>query len=109
MNDKRLGWLHGQIKTPPFSKAARSEAGTLLRRVQRGEKLSMPRSRPMPVIGPRCHELRLKDRTHTWRVIYRIDADEVLVVDVFDKDTQETPQRVIDACKRRLREYDAQH
>jgi hypothetical protein len=37
------------------------EGGMLLRRLQRGETLSMPESRPMPTIGPRCHELRVDD------------------------------------------------
>jgi len=30
-SDKPLVWLHGEIKTPPFSRAARIEAGYLLR------------------------------------------------------------------------------
>jgi len=51
-NDKPLVWLRGGIKTPPFSQNARLEAGFLLRKLQRGEKLSMPHSRPMPSIGP---------------------------------------------------------
>ena len=73
--DKPLAWLHGDIQTPPFSAAARLEAGFLLRRIQRGHKLGLPHSRPMPSIGPRCHELRIKDETHTWRIIYRIDPE----------------------------------
>ena len=44
--DRPLAWLHGEIKTPPFSAAARIEAGVLLRRLQRGESLAMPHSRP---------------------------------------------------------------
>jgi hypothetical protein len=56
-----LVWLRGEVKTPPFSAAARLEAGTLLRRLQGGERLSMPHSRPMPSIGSRCHELRIVD------------------------------------------------
>ena len=59
--DKPLIWLHGEIKTPPLSVSARIEAGVLLRRLQRGEGLSLPESRPMPTIGPRCHELRIGD------------------------------------------------
>jgi hypothetical protein len=35
--DKPLVWLHGQIKTPPFSQAGRLKAGFLLRALQRGE------------------------------------------------------------------------
>ena len=52
-----LVWLRGEIKTPPFTAEARVEAGHLLRLVQLGWKLGMPRSRPMPTIGPKCHEL----------------------------------------------------
>jgi hypothetical protein len=33
--EKPLVWLHGEEKTPPFSKEARLEAGFLLRRLQR--------------------------------------------------------------------------
>ena len=104
--DKPLVWLHGELKTPPFSSDARVEAGTLLRRLQRGETLALPHSRPMPVIGQRCHELRIPDQDVTWRVIYRVDVDAVIVGEVFAKKTQATPQPVSDVCKRRLRQYD---
>ena len=60
--DKPLVWLHGEVKTPPFSPEGRIDAGMLLRRLQRDEKLSLPHSRPMPVIGARCHELRIPAR-----------------------------------------------
>ena len=48
---KPLVWLRGRVKTPPFSVGARLEAGLLLRRLQRGDALSLPHSRPMPSIG----------------------------------------------------------
>jgi len=67
--DKPLVWLHGEIKSPPLSLAARLETGLLLRRLQRGEKLAMPYSRPMPSIGARCHELRINDEKATWRIV----------------------------------------
>jgi len=60
-NDKPLVWLHGEVKTPPFTKEARLEAGLLLRRLQKGEKIALPHSRPMPGLGARCHELRIND------------------------------------------------
>lgn len=107
MADKPLVWLHGEVKTPPLSKDARIEAGVLLRRVQRGEKLSLPHSRPMPVIGHRCHELRIVDEKKTWRIIHRIDADAIVIAEVFAKTTRTTPLQVINNCKRRLRDYDA--
>ena len=104
--DKLLIWLKGEIRTPPFSYTARLEARYLLRQLQQGEKLSLPRSRPMSSIGRRCHELRIDDANATWRIIYRIDSDAVIVLEVFSKKTQRTPKAVVNTCKRRLRNYD---
>jgi len=104
--DKRLAWLHGEVKTPPFSKAARIEAGFLLRRLQRGESLSMPQSRPMPSIGARCHELRINDASNNWRLVYRIDTDAIVILEVFARKTRATPKAVIATCRKRLKEYD---
>src|SRR5258708_38665319 len=104
--DKPLVWVHGEIKTPPFSAEARIETGVLLRRLQRGELISLPHSRPMPSIGSRCYELRVLDRDEAWRVIYRIDSDAIVLVDVFSKKTRQTPSQVIERCKARLRHYD---
>jgi phage-related protein len=103
---KPLVWLRGEIKTPPFSLEGRVEAGTLLRRLQEGESLGMPHSRPMPSIGPNCHELRVRDKGHNWRIIYRIDGDAIVIVEVFSKKTQQTPPSVITGCKQRLTRYD---
>ena len=104
--DKPLVWLHGEVKTPPFSQTARIEAGLLLRRLQAGENLGLPHSRPMPSIGHGCHELRINDRNVTWRVVYRVDSDAIVIVEVFKKSMVKTPPQVIDACKRRLKMYD---
>ena len=106
-SDKPLVWLHGQIKTPPFSSAARIEAGFLLRSLQAGELLSMPQARPMPSIGRHCYELRIRDQNETWRIIYRIDSDAIIIAEVFKKRTRQTPKRIIDICKRRLQHYDS--
>ena len=103
---KPLVILNGEIKTPPFSAAARIEAGYALRRLQQGETLAIPLSRPMPSIGARCAELRIVDADVTWRIMYRVDADAVLVAHVFAKKTQATPKAVIDVCKARFKAYD---
>jgi phage-related protein len=97
IDDKPLVWLHGQVKTPPFSKAARLETG---------EKLSLPWSRPMPSISTRCHELRITDETSIWRIVYRIDHDAIVIIEVFQKQKQQTPKEIIATCKHRLRLYD---
>jgi phage-related protein len=105
--DKPLVWLHGEVKSPPLTAAARLEAGLLRRRLQRGERFELPHSRPMPGIGPRCHELRIPDETVTWRIVCRVDPDAVVIVDVFAKKTRKTPGPVGEACRRRLRTYDS--
>ncbi len=105
--DKPLVWLHGEVRTLPLTATARAEAGLLLRMLQRGESLGLPRSRPIPGIGSRCHELRIVEEAATWRIVYRIDADAIVVAEVFAKKAQATPKLVIDACRRRLSAYDA--
>ena len=104
--DKPLAWLHGEIKTPPFSHTARIEAGYLLRRLQQGEVLRMPHSRPMAVIGPRCDELRINDLGRTWRVVYHVASDAIVILEAFAKKTPTTPKAVIESCRRRLKEYE---
>jgi phage-related protein len=63
-------------------------------------------SRPMPSIGTGCYELRVRDEGKQCRLIYRLDADAILVLDLFRKTTQKTPKPAIDRCRRRLRQYD---
>jgi phage-related protein len=104
--DKPLVWLRGEVKSPPFSAAARLEAGVLLRQLQQGTALKMPHSRPMPTIGRRCHELRIVDATATWRIVYRTDPDAIVIAGVFSKKTPQTPKQVIVDCQRQLRRYD---
>lgn len=77
-----------------------------MRRLQRGEKLRMPHSRPMPALGPRCGELRITDASATWRVLYRLDPDAVIILEVFTKKTEATPKTVLETCAARLRQYD---
>ena len=65
----------------------------------------MPHSRPMPVLGPHCHELRVRDGGADWRIVYRLDPDAIVILEVFSKKTRATPKPVIETCIRRLREY----
>jgi phage-related protein len=100
--DKPLVWLRGEVKTPPFGQQARVEAGFLLRRVQAGQLLGLPESRPMPDIGPACHELRITDGPVSWRIVYHITPDAIVILDVFAKKTAATPKQVLVACRKRL-------
>jgi phage-related protein len=105
-NDKPLVWMNAEVKSPPFSRGARLETGFLLRKLQKGQMLEMPHSRPMPAIGEQCHELRIVDADATWRIIYRIDSDAVVILDVFSKKSRTTPRSAIARARKRLREYD---
>lgn len=103
--DKPLVWLHGEVKSPPFSSEARLEAGFLIRKIQKGDNLSLPHSRPMPMVGKSCHELRIVDVNNTWRIVYHQAEDAIVILEVFAKKTQQTPKKVIDICKIRLISY----
>ena len=105
--EKPVVWLHGEVKTPPFTQAARLEVGLLLRRLQQGENIGLPQSRPMPSIGAHCHELRVRDENKNWRIMYRINDDAIVVADVFSKTTRETPKSVIENCQRRVKKFDS--
>src|SRR5881409_2979159 len=96
--DKPLVWLRGEIKTPPFGPDARIEAGFLLRRLQRGESLSLPHSRPMPAIAAGCHELRIVDAKLNWRIMYHIATDAIVILDVFHKQTAATQTPLVSAA-----------
>jgi len=102
---KPLRLLHGQIKSPPVSQAARREIGFLIRQLQEGLSLGMPASRQMPSIESGCHELRVTDEGHEWRLIYSVEPDAILVLEIFKKTTKQTPKRVVEACRKRVREY----
>jgi phage-related protein len=66
----------------------------------------MPSAEPLPIVGPRCGALRVRDEQHNWRIMYRVDPTTVLVIDVYDKKTRKIPDEIIDQCKKRLKEYD---
>jgi phage-related protein len=103
---KPVAWLHGEIKTPPFTDDGRREAGELLRLLQEGERLGMPQAESLPSVGARCGAIRVRDGEHNWRIMYRIDSDAVLVLEVYAKKTRKIPDEVIQRCQRRLKSYD---
>ena len=103
---KPLRWLAGEVKTPPMSLEARREFGFLLRRLQQGERPSLPHSRPMPSIGKACHELRVTDQGKTWRLFYKIDDEAIVILGVAEKKTQQSPTAIINACKKRRKSYE---
>lgn len=86
-----------------FLKGARRAAGYQLDRVQRG--LEPDDWKPMQAIGPGVRELRIRDRSGAFRVIYLATlADRVAVLHAFQKKTQRTAKRDIETAARRFRE-----
>ena len=72
-------------------------------RLERGQMLTMPLSRPMPSIGKSVHELRFRDRTGIFRVIYFLaGAGSIYLIHAFKKKTQATPSHNILVAQERL-------
>ena len=83
----------------------REDLADALSRLEEGQKLSMPLSRPMPSIGKNIHELRLKDRTGAYRVFYFLRVKhEIVLLHAFKKKAQQTPFHVIEVVRKRLKE-----
>jgi phage-related protein len=73
--------------------------------LQVGHSLTMPLSRPMPVLGAGAAELRIRDAAGIFRAFYVVKvADAVLIFHAFAKKTQKTPDREIELGKKRLKE-----
>jgi len=83
------------------------EAGELLRALQEGQVLSMPHAEALPSLGARCGALRVRDAGQNWRIMYRLDKDVVVILEVYGKKTPKIPDEVIDRCKDRLKSYDS--
>jgi phage-related protein len=84
-----------------FPNDARQDAGYQLDKVQRG--LQPDDFKPMPTIGKGVEEIRIRDESGIYRVIYtaRI-ANAVFVLHAFQKKTQRTSQREIEIARARF-------
>jgi phage-related protein len=86
-----------------FPVEARQDAGYQLDKVQRG--LQPDDFKPMPTIGKGVEEIRIRDDSGSYRVIYTARfADAVFVLHAFQKKTQRTLQRDIAIAKARFSE-----
>lgn len=78
----------------------------LLRLLQEGEQLEMPQAEPLPDVGPGCGALRVRDAEHNWRIMYRIDSECVLILEVYSKKSRKIPTEVFRRCKQRIKQYE---
>ena len=88
-----------------FPEGIRGDLADALARLDAGLTLSLPLSRPMPAIGRGAHEIRLRDRSGVYRVVYALDArGAVYVLHAFKKTTQATSARNLELARTRLKE-----
>lgn len=97
-----LNQCQRELKT--FPEEVRGDLADALARLEEGHMLSMPLSRPMPSVGNGVHELRLRDRSGIYRVIYVIVKGLICLLHAFKKTTQQTPLHHIEVAKKRLKE-----
>ncbi len=94
-----------QHELDDFPIVVRKDLADAVARLEVGHTLSMPLSRPMPSIGAGVHELRLRDRSGAYRVIYGVVTKVgVVLLHGFKKTTEKTPQRNIEIAQKRLKE-----
>jgi phage-related protein len=84
-----------------FPKNARQEAGYQLERIQMG--ISAEDFKPMPSIGKGVEEIRIREESGAYRVIYTARlAEAVYVIHAFQKQTRATPHRDIEIARERF-------
>lgn len=88
-----------------FPDDVKREMGKAIFELQKGARLTMPLSRPMPSVAPGVEELRVKDKSGAYRAFYftRLDT-AILILHAFEKKAAKTPKREIDVARTRLRE-----
>jgi len=89
-----------------FPENARKQAGVELFAVQIG--LNPSDRKPMKTIGAGVREIRIRNESGAFRVIYLAAlADRVLVLHAFQRRTQQTAQRDIELAAKRLKGWQA--
>ena len=88
-----------------FPADVRKMIGQAILELQKGEKLFMPLSRPVKLVGPGVEEIRSKDSRGLYRTFYVSQMkDRIIVFHAFMKKTQKTPKQEIKTAKKRLKE-----
>lgn len=86
-----------------FPSAARRDAGFQLDQVQKGR--NPDDWKPMPTIGPGVNEIRVREASGTYRVIYVAKfAGAVYVLHCFQKKMQRTSKHDLELAESRYRE-----
>jgi len=87
-----------------FPLSVREELLDAISDLKAGILLTMPLSKKMEGMGPGIFELRFKERSGIYRVLYYIKkGDAIYLVHGFQKKTQKTPQKNIDVSLQRIK------
>lgn len=88
-----------------FPREVRKELGKAIFDLQKGEALSMPLSRHMPIVAVGVEELRFRDRAGIYRVFYYARSPRgVLVFHAFVKKSRTAPRHEMLMARKRLEE-----
>jgi phage-related protein len=63
-----------------FPIAVKGALGKAIWELQKGERLGMPLSKPMPSVGPGVEELRVKDESGAFRAFYYVRSSKGILV-----------------------------
>lgn len=88
-----------------FPVPVKKELGKAILKLQMGGRLIYPLSKSMFEVGAGVEEIRIRDRSGSYRVFCLARLTQaILVFHAFQKKTAQTPRREIETGKRRLRE-----
>lgn len=101
---KRIVWMGSSLSDlKAFPDDARREAGYQMDRVQNGR---LPSDwKPMTTIGPGVREIRIREQSGAFRVIYVVPTgDAIHVLHCFRKTTQKTSLHDLQLAQERLKQ-----
>lgn len=104
MTLKQVKWLgDSRERIRDFPDVPRHEAGYQLERVQAGKE---PKDwKPMPSVGIGVNEIRVRDDSGAFRVIYVAKfVEAVYVLDAFQKKSRKTRKSDLDLARKRFRD-----
>jgi len=84
----------------------KKDLGSILTKIQKGETVGHPDTKPMTEVASGVFEIRLKDASGAFRAFYVIRSKfGILVFHSFKKKTRKTPKQEIETGKKRLKSF----
>jgi phage-related protein len=84
----------------------KKDLGSILLKLQKGEKIGFPDISPMKTVSAGVFEIRIKDPSGIFRVFFIIKSEiGILIFHSFVKKTQKTPLHEINIGRNRLKNF----